>query len=140
MEVKDDMTRKKILALTTKQLDIEIGEKIKGWHTRNRTRPLGRCNFTWHKIATSTFAETCECQFNPSRDIVQAWPIAVSLGLALVPINNGDWACCKASHIYRLKIDQDHYADPEMVICSQAPEAICKMALIVRARVNGDTG
>ncbi|GAI97544.1 unnamed protein product, partial [marine sediment metagenome] len=50
-----------------------------------------------------------------STDISAAWPIAVKMGLGLFPLNNKDWACCKASHIYHVEIDQDHYADPNLV-------------------------
>ena len=64
--------------------------------------------------------------------ISAAWSLAKSVGLAVFPLNNGDWACCKASHLYHLKINQDHYADPKLVICKQAPEAICKAALLAK--------
>ena len=73
----------------------------------------------WHPLPFST-------------DISAAWPIAVKMGLGLFPLNNKDWACCKASHIYHVEIGQDHYADPNIVIGREAPEAICKAALLTR--------
>jgi len=87
---------------------------------------------------------TCVCRYDEgdipkwvpdpySSDISAAWPIAVKMGLGLFPLNNKDWACCKASHIYHVEIGQDHYADPNLVTCREAPEAICKAALIIFA-------
>lgn len=73
----------------------------------------------WHPLPFST-------------DISAAWPIAVKMGLGLFPLNNKDWCCCKARHIYHVEIGQDHYKDPNLVICREAPEAICKAALIAR--------
>jgi len=67
-----------------------------------------------------------------STDISAAWPIAVKVGLGLFPLNNKDWACCKASYIYHVELGQDHYADPHLVICREAPEAICKAALLTK--------
>jgi len=67
-----------------------------------------------------------------STDISAAWPIAGKMGLALISLNNKDWACCKANHIYHVDIGQDHYADPNLVICREAPEAISKVALLTR--------
>jgi len=66
-----------------------------------------------------------------STDISAAWPVVGKMGLAVFPLNNTDWACCRASYIYHLQIDQDHYADERLVICRAAPEAICKAALII---------
>ena len=66
-----------------------------------------------------------------STDISAAWPVARKMGLVVFPLNNGDWACCKAGYLYHLEITQDHYADPNLVICKEAPEAISKMALII---------
>lgn len=67
-----------------------------------------------------------------STDISAAWPIADKMGLAVIPLNNGDWVCCKANYIYHLAITQNHYADPNVVICKAAPEAICKAALLTK--------
>ena len=68
----------------------------------------------------------------PWRDISAAWQVAVKMGLAIFPLNNGDWAACKASHIYHLEVAQDHYTDPSIVVCYTAPEAICKAALLAK--------
>jgi len=67
-----------------------------------------------------------------STDIAAAWPIAVKMGLALISLNNGDWVCCNGNYLYSIKITQDHYADPNLVICREAPEAICKAALLTK--------
>ncbi|GAI39104.1 unnamed protein product, partial [marine sediment metagenome] len=61
---------------------------------------------TWYSLPFST-------------DISAAWPVAVKMGLALFPLNNKDWGCCKASHIYHVELGQDHYADPNLVICRE---------------------
>lgn len=53
------------------------------------------------------------------------------LGLFITPLNSGKWACGRASHIYDIKISDDHYRDKELVIADTAPEAICKMRLIL---------
>lgn len=85
---------------------------------------------------------TCVCRYDEgdtpkwvpdpySTDISAAWPIAVKIGLALFPLNNKDWACCKANYVYHIDIWWEHYTDPNLVICGEAPEAICKTALIM---------
>ena len=47
-------------------------------------------------------------------------------GLFAVPLNNGDWAVGRASHIYSVKISDDHYKDPELTIGQSLPAAIEK--------------
>lgn len=93
-------------------------------------------NFVAHFV-TNWIGDITLCP-HYSEDISVAWPIAVKMGLGLFPLNNKDWACCKASHIYHVEIGQDHYADPTLVICQEAPEAICKAALLTKA--GGDKG
>lgn len=67
-----------------------------------------------------------------SEDISAAWQVLVKAGLAIFRLNNGDWACCRSNYIYHIQITQDHYADPNLVICKTAPEAICKAALLTK--------
>lgn len=55
----------------------------------------------------------------------------LGVGLCLLPLNNGKWACGRASHAYYLEIMQDHYQDKELVIANTANEAACKMRLIL---------
>lgn len=52
-------------------------------------------------------------------------------GLFIAPLNNGKWLCGRAGHIYDIKISDDHYRDKELVIADTAPEAICKIQLIL---------
>lgn len=85
--------------------------------------------YQWKYAVWKTFGISVKDE----KDISAAWPIAVKMGLALFPLNNKDWCCCKASYIYHVEIGQDHYADPNLVICKEAPEAICKAALLTKS-------
>lgn len=69
-----------------------------------------------------------------STDITYAWPIAVKMCLAVIPLwfGSGYCACCKASYVSHLKATKDLSTDSNIVICKEAPEAICKAALITK--------
>lgn len=47
-------------------------------------------------------------------------------GLFLCKLNNGDWMVGRASHIYSIRISDDHYEDEHVSIAPTLPEAIKK--------------
>ena len=124
-----------------KELDALVAERVMG-HPMPSSIPEDAPDLYLAGTPLHYDGWSCVCRYDEgdvpkwvpdpySTDISAAWPIAVKMGLALFPLNNKDWACCKASHIYHVEIGQDHYADPNLVICREAPEAICKTALII---------
>ncbi|MBA7675928.1 hypothetical protein ES703_84167 [subsurface metagenome] len=137
------MTKEEILAMEPgPELDTLVAEKIMN-HPMPDFIPADALDLYLAGTPIHYDSWTCVCRYDEgdvpkwipdpySTDISAAWPIAVKMGLALIPLNNKDWACCKADHIYRVDIRQDHYADPNLVICKEAPEAICKVALIAK--------
>ena len=137
------MTREEILVMEVgKELDTLTAEKVRG-HPMPDFIPEDALDLYLAGTPIHYDSWSCVCRYDEgdtpkwvpdpySRNISAAWPIAVKTGLGLFPLNNKDWACCKASHIYHIEIGQDHYADPRLVICREAPEAICKMALIIK--------
>ncbi len=124
-----------------KELDALVAEKVMG-HPMPDFMPEDALDLYLAGTPFHCDSWSCVCVYDEgdipkwvpdpySTDISAAWPIAVKMGLALFPLNNCLWACCKASHIYHVEIGQDHYADLNLVICREAPEAICKQALIM---------
>ena len=123
------MTKEEILDMEAgRQLDGLVAQEIMDIKVEY---PYSK-GFPYYLFEDSTGRKVWNAVALYSTDISAAWPIAVKMGLAVIPLNNGDWACCKASYIYHLAITQYHYADPNVVICKAAPEAICKAALLTR--------
>jgi len=124
------MTREEILAMAPgPELNKLVAERI-----------MGECYHEyWKDGEDSVYCRKCgESRFYHqqsqaySMEIEAAWRVAQMLGLAVVPLNNGDWMVCKANVIYSLRITDDHCQDHRLVICHTAPEALCKAGLITR--------
>ena len=136
------MTKEEILAMEPgPELNTLVAEKLMN-HPMPDSIPEDALDLYLAGTPIRYDSWTCVCRYDEgdipkwvpdpySSDISAAWPIAVKMGLGLFPLNNKSWCCCKANHIYHVEIGQDHYADPNLVICREAPEAICKAALIV---------
>lgn len=136
------MTKEEILAMEPgPELDTLMAEKVMN-HPMPDFIPEDALDLYLAGTPIHCDGWTCVCRYDEgdtpkwvpdpySTDISAAWPVVEKMGLAVSPLRNGDWACCKASYLYHLEITQDHYADPNLVICKQAPEAICKAALII---------
>ena len=125
------MTKEEILAMEAGgDLDALVAKEITEECYHTHWTEDGKDSIDCLKCGQSRFYH--QHSQNYSTDISAAWQVAVKAGLAIFPLNNGDWAACKASHIYHLEVAQDHYTDPSMVVCYTAPEAICKAALLAK--------
>ncbi|MBA7668343.1 hypothetical protein ES703_76453 [subsurface metagenome] len=123
------MHREEILTMEAgRPLDGLVGKEIMGIEVEY---PHGE-GYPFYLVKTGRGGMAWDTVLFYSTTISGAWPVARKMGLGVFPLNNGDWACCRASYLYHLEVTQDHYSDPNLVICKEAPEAICKMALIIK--------
>lgn len=71
-----------------------------------------------------------------STDILAAWPIAEKLHLAVFSVcidGHWKWACCKNYNVSSPERVLNWVG--ELVVCEEAPEAICKAALLAKLKL-----
>jgi len=148
---REELTREKIMDMKPgREMDALVAEYVKGFR-RGKTPPdcdgkYGGEDILLPPYIDETFNYPPKGRIsltffidNYSTDITKAFPLMVEkgnhnnfdIGLFLAPLGNGQWMCGPASYIYNISIRDDHYKDPKVVICDTAPEAICKMRLII---------
>ena len=59
------------------------------------------------------------------------------LGIFIAPLNNGDWMVGKASYIYTLSVEQNHYKDSNVCIGKSIDEAVHKWGTTKREKCKG---
>lgn len=136
------LTREMILAMDVLELELQVTKEVLKWQNVYFEDGMG----VFGTPPGSQYRKVCgdyrDYERAPrwARDSDLAFSLLRKLGcsenwfgdgLFIAPMNNGKWVCGPANHIYNIKITDDHSQDKRLVIAWTAPEAVCRMRLIM---------